>query len=92
MYSFSFFLKVKGINLLKVHAADEFAYGRMLLDTLFTRAELKESLVYKSKLSEKPGLDTKKVELLLSSNLNTNTILSQLHCMVLLMPPMMYSI
>ena len=33
---FIFFLKVNGINLLKVHAADEFAYGRMLLDTLFT--------------------------------------------------------
>ena len=34
--SFSFFLKVIGVNLLKVHAPNVFAYGRMLLDTLFT--------------------------------------------------------
>ena len=61
MYSFSFFLKVNGIKLLKVHAADEFAYGHMLLDTLFTRAELKDSLVFKSKKSEKPGLNAKRV-------------------------------
>ena len=53
MYSFSFFLKVNGINLLKVHAADEFAYGCMLLDTLFTQAQLKESMVFKSKKREK---------------------------------------
>ena len=66
MYSLPLLLKVNGINLLKVHATDEFAYGRLLLDTLFTRAELKDSLVFKSTKSEKPGLDKKRVELLLS--------------------------
>lgn len=61
-----FFLKVNGINLLNLHATNELAYGKMLLDTLFTRTKLKESLLFASKKSEKPGLDRRKMELLLS--------------------------
>ena len=61
-----FFLKVNGINLLNLHASDEQAYVRMLLDALFTRIELKDSLVFASKRSEKPGLDRRRVEMLLS--------------------------
>ena len=61
-----FFLKVSGINLLNLHASNELAYGRMLLDALFTRTELKDSLVFASKKSEKPGLDRRKEEMLLS--------------------------
>ena len=62
MYSFSFFLKVNGVNLLKVHAL---AYRHMLLDTLFTRAELMRSLLFsfkkvKSQLGiQKSGTATK---------------------------------
>ena len=48
-----------------MHANNATAYGRMLLDTLFTRQELKDSLLFASKKSEKPALDRAKVELLL---------------------------
>ena len=61
-----FFLKVNGINLLNLHASDELAYGRMLLDALFTRTELKDSLVFATIRSEKAGLDRRRVEMLLS--------------------------
>ena len=60
-----FFLKVNGINLLNLHASDELAYGRMLLDALFTRTELKDSLVFATIRSEKAGLDRRRVEMLL---------------------------
>ena len=63
---FLFFLKVNGINILKLHAGTAEAYGRMLLDMLFTRNELKESLLFASARSEKKGLEQRKVELLLS--------------------------
>ena len=61
-----FFLKVNGINLLNLHASDELAYGRMLLDALFTRTELKDFLVFATIRSEKAGLDRCRVEMLLS--------------------------
>ena len=57
---------MNGINLLNLHASNEPAYGRTLLDALFSRNELKESLLFTSKKSDKPGLDRRKVELLLS--------------------------
>ena len=36
-----FFLKVNRINILKLYAGTAEAYGRMLLDMLFTSSELK---------------------------------------------------
>ena len=60
---FSFLLKVNGINLLKLHAGNVLAYGRMLLDVLFTRSELKDTLLFASKKREKPAFDRKKLEL-----------------------------
>lgn len=52
---------MNGINLLNLHASDELAYGRMLLDALFTRTELKDSLVFATIRSEKAGLDRRRV-------------------------------
>ena len=43
-----FFFKVNGINVLKLHASTPYIYGRMLLDMLFTRSELKDSLILPS--------------------------------------------
>ena len=40
-----------------MHAHNATAYGQMLLDTPFTRQELKDSLLFASKKSEKPALD-----------------------------------
>ena len=53
--------KVDGINLLRVPAKDVNAYGRALLDLLFTKQEQKSSIVMKSK-SSKPPLDQARVE------------------------------
>ena len=50
-----FFLKVSGINLLNLHASNELAYGRMLLDAVLTRTELKDSLVFASKKVKNQG-------------------------------------
>lgn len=49
------------MNLLRIRSRDAYAYGLSLLDTLFTKEELRQSL-FKSKKSEKPGLDSAKVE------------------------------
>ena len=79
----SFLLKVNGLNLLKLHAGNVLAYGCILLDVLFTRSELKESLLFAAKKSEKPALDRKKVELLLSkltTIIYTNTNLCHNYC------------
>ena len=58
---------MNGINLLNLHTSDELVYGRMLLDALFfMRNEQKDSLVFATIRSEKPGLDRRRVEMLLS--------------------------
>ena len=54
--------KVDGINLLRVPAKDVNAYGRALLDLLFTKQEQKSSIVMKSKKNSKPPLDQARVE------------------------------
>ena len=53
-----------GCNLLKLQARDVYAYGRALLDILFTKEEQKHSVVYESKKTTKPGLELERVELL----------------------------
>jgi len=53
----SFSFKVNGVNLIRMHANNTTAYGRILLDTPFTRQELKDSLLFASKKSKKPALD-----------------------------------
>jgi hypothetical protein len=49
-----------------VYAKNATAYGRKLLDILFSRQELKDSLLFASKKSEKAALERPKVDLLLS--------------------------
>ena len=61
----TFFLQYNGINLLRVTAKEATAYGRSLLDLLFTKTEQKQSLLYSSKKSNKPALDREKVDLLM---------------------------
>jgi hypothetical protein len=63
--NFSFCVQVNGINLLRIPARDAYAYGLNLLDSLFSKEELFTSLLFKSKKSEKPGLDSVRVEKLL---------------------------
>ena len=50
------------MNLLRVPAKDASAYGRALLDLLFTKQEQKASIVLKSKKTKKPPLDPVRVE------------------------------
>lgn len=47
-------------------ANNPLAYGRILLDILFTRQELKESILFKHFKSAKPPLDRQRVDLLFS--------------------------
>ena len=54
--------QVNEVNLLRVPAKDAYAYGCALLDLLFTKQEQKTSVVTKTKKSEKPPLDPKRVE------------------------------
>ncbi len=53
------------MNLLRIPARDAYAYGLCLLDALFSKQELASSLLFKSKKSEKPGLECKTVDKLL---------------------------
>ena len=46
-----------GINLLRIPSRDASAYGRALLDTLFTKAEQKAHVLFKTSKSNKPPLD-----------------------------------
>lgn len=55
-------IKVDGVNLLRVPAKDAYAYGRTLLDLLFTKEEQKKSVVLKTKKSTKPPLEQERVE------------------------------
>ena len=54
--------QVNGVNLLRVPAKDAKAYGRALMDLLFTKHEQKASVVLKSKKTTKPPLDPARVE------------------------------
>lgn len=56
---------MNGVNLLRLHSSTPYGYGLTLIDTLFTREEQNECLMFKSKKSEKPGLDPVRVEKIL---------------------------
>ena len=53
-----------GINLLRIPSKDAGAYGRALLDTLFTKAEQRSHVLFKTSKSSKPPLDRAKVGLM----------------------------
>ena len=65
---YKFQLQVDGVNLLKINlnAKDAIAYGRALLDRLFSKQEQRTSLLFATAKSNKPALNQEKVELLLS--------------------------
>lgn len=54
-------MQKNGIYLLKIEAKDSYAYGRNLLDVLFTKSEQKNGILLQSK---KPALDPERVQLL----------------------------
>jgi hypothetical protein len=55
-------MQVNGVNLMRIPSKDACAYGRAMLDQLFTKEEQKQSIVLKSKKSVKPPLSPKRVE------------------------------
>ena len=61
-----YFLQYNGVDLLSLYGKDALAYGRVLLDHLFTKQEQKSSLFHKthSNKSMKPTLEKERVELL----------------------------
>ena len=56
---------MNGVNLLRVHSTHPYGYALTLVDTLFTREEQSQCLMFKSKKGEKPGLDPARVEKIL---------------------------
>ena len=50
--------------------ADAYAYGLQLMDALFTKHELAGGLIFKSKKSDKPGLDHDQVQKLMSKSID----------------------
>ena len=55
-------------------AKDAKAYGRALLDLLFTKHEQKASVVLKSKKSSRPALDPARVEKMFGKNLQSSVM------------------
>lgn len=56
---------MNGVNLLRLHSSTPYGYALTLVDTLFTREEQHQCLMFKSKKSEKPALDPVRVEKIL---------------------------
>lgn len=57
---------VNGINIMRLPSRDAYSFALLLMDQLFTKEEMGESLLFKSKKSDKPGLDEQRVQKLLS--------------------------
>ena len=57
---------VGGVNVMRLPSRDAYSFALQLLDILFTKEEQGTSLLFKSKKSEKPGLDHERVEKLLA--------------------------
>lgn len=62
------------MNLLRIPAKDINAYGRALLDHLFSKQEQKASVVLKTKKSEKPPLSPRRVEKMFGMSLKVLTL------------------
>lgn len=59
---FCLYLQINGVNLIQIPARDPYAYGRSVLEILFTKEELAKSVVLKSKKSGKPPLSPPRVQ------------------------------
>ena len=55
---------INGVDVSRIRTKDEYSYGLKLMDILFTKTELSESLLFESKKSEKKALDKDRVSLL----------------------------
>ena len=56
---------VGGINVALLPAKDAYAYALILLDAMFTKEELSQSLMFKTSKSSKPPLDEKRIQRLI---------------------------
>ena len=54
--------EVNGVDISRIPARDVYSFGLQLLEVIFTKKELAESLLFKSKKSSKPGLPVEKVQ------------------------------
>ena len=63
--SLIFCQQVNGVNVMRIPSRDAYSFGLQLLNILFTKEELAVSLLFKSKKSEKPGLEQGRVEKML---------------------------
>ena len=54
-----------GVNVMRIPSRDAYAFGLQVMDILFSKEELSISLLFKSKKSEKPGLESDRVAKLL---------------------------
>ena len=54
-----------GINVMRLPSRDVYSFRLQLMDIMFTKEELASSLLFKSKKSDKPGLDKVRVERML---------------------------
>ena len=61
-YIILLYKQVDGINLLQMPARDMAAYGRSLLDVLFTKEEQGSCVILKTKKSIKPPLSPRRVQ------------------------------
>ena len=61
-------MQVNGVNLMHVPAKDVNAYGRALLDLLFTKHEQKALVIFESKTTSKQPLDPAQVEKIFGEN------------------------
>lgn len=52
---------INGIDVLRIPAKDEYTYGLRLMEVLFSKKEMSESLLFESKKSERKGLDQERV-------------------------------
>ena len=52
-------------DLLKIESRDVYAYGRALLDILFTKQEQRTSILIESKKSNKGPLDKERVKIII---------------------------
>ena len=62
MWILIFCEQVNGVNVMRIPSRDAYSFGLQLLNILFTKEELAVSLLFKSKKSEKPGLEQRRVE------------------------------
>jgi hypothetical protein len=56
------FSVVHGVDLLRIPSQDVYAYALSVLDVLFTKKELEESLLFASVKSTKPPLEKSRVD------------------------------